>query len=43
MLRANMKNALRTYRKRTEIEIIREDNKEPIKEFYFLREKIKRE
>lgn len=38
-----MKNVLRIYRKRIEIEIIREDNKELIKEFYFLRKKIKRE
>lgn len=38
-----MKNALRTYRKRTEIKIIRVDNEEPIKEFDFLKERVKTE
>lgn len=38
MLRATMTNALRAYRKRTEIKIMRVDNYEPIKEFDFQKE-----
>lgn len=43
MLRATIKIALRIYRKRTEVKIMREHDKEPMKELYFLKKKVKTE